>query len=105
MVGKGDFRTLIESFLLERQQIVVLNVQESEWLAIKTGVPQGSVLGPFVFIYINHLSDNLKSNVKLFPDNTSIFSVVRDPIYTSQKLSNYLDRVSPWANKWKFIVL
>ena len=53
------------------------------------------------FVYINDLSDNLESNVKLFPDDTSIFSVVHDPINTSQKLNNYLDRVSLWANKSK----
>ena len=53
------------------------------------------------FIYINDLSDNLESNVKLFADNTSMFSVVHDPINTSQKLNNDLDKVSLWANKWK----
>ena len=50
---KGDLLALIESFLFERQQRVVLNGQESEWLTIKAGVPQGSVLSPlFLYIYI-----------------------------------------------------
>ena len=52
-------------------------------------------------IYINDLSDNLESNVKFFADDTSMFLVVHDPINTSQKLNNYLDRVSLWDNKWK----
>ena len=52
-------------------------------------------------IYINDLSDNLESNVKLFADDTSMFSVVRDPINTSQKLNNDLHKVSLWAYKWK----
>ena len=99
---KGDLLALIESFLFERQQRVVLNGQESEWLTIKAGVPQGSILGPlFFFIYINDLSDNLESNVKLFADDTSMFSVVHDPINTSQMLNNDLDKVSLWVNKWK----
>ena len=99
---KGDLLALIESFLFERQQRVVLNGQESEWLTIKAGVPQGSILGPLFFlIYINDLSDNLESNVKLFADDTSMFSVVHDPINTSQMLNNDLDKVSLWANKWK----
>ena len=56
---QGDLLTLIEYFLFERQQRVALNGQTSEWLTIKTGVPQGSVLGPLRFlIYINNLSDN-----------------------------------------------
>ena len=46
---KGDLLALIESLLFERQQKVVLNEQESEWLTIKAGVPQGSVFGPLFF--------------------------------------------------------
>ena len=101
---KGDLIALIESFLFETQKRVVLNGQESEWLTIKAGVPQGSILGPlffFLYIYINDLSDNLESNVKLFVDDTSMFSVVRVPINTSQKLNSDLHKVSLWAYKWK----
>ena len=99
---KGDLLALIESFLFERQQRVVLNGQESEWLTIKAGVPQGSILGPlFFYIYINDLSDDLESNVKLFADDTLMLSVVRDPINTSQNLNNDLHKVSLWAYKWK----
>ena len=55
----------------------------------------------YIYIYINDLSDNLESNVKLKqkPHDTSMFSLVRDPINTSQKLNNDLDKVSLWANK------
>ena len=53
------------------------------------------------FIYINDLSDNLESKVKLFADDASMFSVVRDPINTSQELNNDLHKVSLWAYKWK----
>ena len=49
---KGDLLAMIESFLFERQQRVVLNRQESEWLTIKAGVPQGSIIGPLFFLYI-----------------------------------------------------
>ena len=50
---KGDLLALTESFLLKRQQRVVLNGQESEWLTIKAAVPQGSILGPLLlFFYI-----------------------------------------------------
>ena len=81
---------MIEPFLFERQQRVVLNGQESEWLTIKAGVPQGLIFGPlFLYICINDLSDNLEPNVKLIN-----FSVVCDLINTSQKLNNELDKVS-----------
>ena len=99
---KSDLLALIESFLFEIQQRVVLNWQESESLTIKVGVPHGSILGPLLFfIYLNDLSDNLESNVKLFADDASMLSVVRDPINTSEKLNNDLDKVSLWAYKWK----
>ena len=50
-------------------------------------------------MYINDLSDNLGSNVKPLVDDTSMFSIVRDPITTSQMLNNDLDKISLWANK------
>ena len=100
---KSDLLALIESFLFERQQSVVLHGKESEWLTIKAGVPKGSVLGPlFLFlVYMSDLSDNLESNVKLFVDDASIFSVVCDHINISQKLNNDLGKVSIWTNKSK----
>ena len=52
---KGDLLALIESFLFERQQRVVLNGQETEWLPIKAHVPQGSVLGPLFFCFVLYI--------------------------------------------------
>ena len=59
---------------------MVLNGQASSWDDVKAGAPQGSILGPLFFLtYINDLSENLKSTVKLFADDTLIFHVVKDP--------------------------
>ena len=64
---EGKLLDLVESFLCERYQRVVLNSQSSCWLNIKAGVPQGSILGPLLFlIYMNDISNDLESNVKLF---------------------------------------
>ena len=72
----GNALQLIESFLHNRRQRVVLNGQSSSWLSIRAGVPQGSVLGPLFFlIYINDLPEGLNSEVKLFADDTSLFSI------------------------------
>ena len=71
-----DLLNLIGSFLENRFQRVVLNGQASEWLPVKAGVPQGSILGPLFFlIYINDLSIDIISTVKLFADDTSLFSL------------------------------
>ena len=80
----GKFFDLIESFLSERYQQVTINGQSSNWLPIKAGVPQGSILGPLLFlIFINDLPDGLQSNVKLFADDTALFSKVDSPIHTA----------------------
>ena len=66
-------------FLSNRKQRVVLNGQHSSWAGIKTGVPQGSILGPRLFlVYISDLTENLHSNSKNFADDTSLFSTVSD---------------------------
>ena len=71
-------------------------------LIIKSGVPQDAIIWSIIFLkYINDLSGNLEVNVKLFGDDTLMFSVVSDPINTSQKLKKDLDKVGLWANKWK----
>ena len=87
----GEYLGLINSFLSDRFQRVLLNGQTSKWSQIKAGVPQGSVLGPLLFlIYINDLPERLTSNVKFFADDTSIFSVVCDSSSSSLSLNEDL---------------
>ena len=75
----GDLLNILTDFLSNRKQRVVLNGQVSTWTSVNAGVPQGSILGPLLFlIYINDLSDNLSSNVKLSADDTTLFSVIND---------------------------
>ena len=82
---------LFQSFLTNRFQRVLLNGQTSEWLPVKAGVPQGSILGPLLFlIYINDLSENIESTVKLFADDTSLFSVVHNNNTSAEVLNRDL---------------
>ena len=98
----GNLFNLIKNFLSERYQRVVLNGQSSKWEKIKAGVPQGSILGPLFFlIYINDLPVGLKSGVKLFADDTSLFSVVCDPNISAQILNEDLELINKWAYEWK----
>ena len=77
----------LTDFFKDRKQRVVVNGQNSSWANVEAGVPQGSILGPLLFlIYINDLPDNLSTNVKLFADDSSLFSVVHD-IATSSDLN------------------
>ena len=93
---------LIENFLKNRYQRVVLNGQSSSWAEVSAGVPQGSVLGPLFFLmYINDLSCGLSSTTKLFADDTSLFSVVHDVTQSTNELNDDLEKISNWAYQWK----
>ena len=84
------------------KQRVVLNGFSSDYSSIDSGVPQGSVLGPILFlIYINDLEKNIKSNVKFFADDAMLFSVENYPAISGNELNPDLKVISQWAYQWK----
>ena len=75
----------------------------SHWECIRAGVTQGSILGPLFFlIHINNLATVLKSNIKLFAKDTSLFSMVSDPLKTVNILNKDLDKIRGWAEEVVF---
>ena len=67
----GDLSNILIDFPKERKERVVLNGQHSKWLNISAEVPQGSILGPLLFLtYINNLPNKFSSSPKLFADDT-----------------------------------
>ena len=100
----GELYNLLENYLSGRFQRVVLNGQTSSWTPVLAGVPQGSILGPLLFlVYINDLPNELKANAKLFADDTSLFTIVKEKNESGNILNNDLQSISRWAYKWKML--
>ena len=90
-----ELLSLLKNYLQNREQRVVLNGQTSGWRKINSGVPQGSVLGPLLFlIYINDLSDGIISICKIFADDTSLYSKVLDKNKSVTELNTDLENIS-----------
>ena len=88
---------ILNDFLTNRKQRVVLNGQCSSWVDIRAGVLQGSILGHLLFlIYVNDLPNGLKSEYKLFADDTSLFSVAHDLNTSASDINNDLKLISDW---------
>ena len=98
----GELINILNDFLTNRKQRVVFNGQCLSWVDIRTGVPQGSILGSLLFlICVNNLANGLKSECKLFADDTSLFSVVHDISTSASDINNDLTLISNWAFQWK----
>ena len=98
----GNLLKFFVSYLQNRKQRVILNGSYSDFSPVESGVPQGSVLGPLLFlVYINDLEKNIKSNVKFFADDTMLYSIVKDPVQTANNLNHDLDIIRQWAYQWK----
>src|ERR1043165_9995136 len=100
---KGKLHCVIKSFLSDRQQRVVVGGAQSLQLPVTSGVPQGSVLGPLLFvIFINDLSDVFSNSVisECFADDVKLYTDVTtgDDI---DELQFNLDSLSDWANTWQ----
>jgi hypothetical protein len=98
----GELFTWIAAWLSGRKQRVVLNGQESSWADVLSGVPQGSVLGPLLFlIFINDLDmavSELEMLIK-FADDTKVGRVMRKDS-DRVALQAALDRLMQWSDKW-----
>ena len=97
----GPVLDWIESFLSERQQFVKINNACSTHQKVTSGVPQGSVLGPTLFIFfINDLPNVVKnSSVKIFADDTKVYREIKND-NDVKDLQNAIDEMYNWTNKW-----
>ena len=101
---EGEVLNILTSFLSGRKQRTIINGKMSSWRDILAGVPQGSVLGPLLFlIYINDIVNGMTSDVRIFADDTSLFKIIDCPNIAYQELQHDLDLIQKWAYQWKMI--
>ena len=90
----------VKSFLIGRRQSVLVNGDMSDEVPVTSGVPQGSVLGPLLFLlYINDLPENIVSQVRLFADDTAVYITVKNDT-EENTLQEDLNRLQKWEHTW-----
>ena len=92
---------MINSFLSNRRQRVVVEGKSSSWENMKSGIPQGTVLGPILFvIFVNDLTDDLTSMTKLFSDDTKVYREVNNREDASS-LQKDAETLTTWSRVWQ----
>ena len=100
---QGSTLTWIASFLSDRQQAVVVDGYQSSYVSVRSGVPQGSVLGPCLFLaYISDMPDKLTALARLFADDTAVYRTVLNSEQQDQ-LQQDLQRLSEWEKSWDML--
>jgi hypothetical protein len=97
---RGKVNSWIKSWLSGRNQTVVVEGVNSSQVDAETGIPQGSVLEPSLFIfYINDLQDRLRSTVRLFADDTIAYLTITSED-DAEHLQEDLDKLAQWGEDW-----
>ena len=97
----GATSNWIRSFLSNRTQNVVINGKFSKASSVTSGVPQGTVLGPLLFLlYINDIGTEIDSNIRLFADDSALYREIKS-FNDVLSLQEDLFKLQEWASKWQ----
>ena len=100
---KGKLLTWLSAWLSNRQQRVVLNGGMSDWVNVRSGVPQGSVLGPLLFvIFINNIDVDIISKIFKFADDCKVINKATSVVDTSA-IQDDLKKLFEWSLDWQLL--
>ena len=92
----------LESYLAPRKQKVILDGCCSDVSYVEAGVPQGSILGPLLFlVYVNDLVTDLECYPHLFADDTTLLDIFTNPLTSSRKINRDVKRIYKWGRLWR----
>ena len=98
---RGNLLQWIQNVLTDKKQKVIVQGEESQWADVASGIPQGSVLGPVLFlIYINDLPDVVKKFVTIIADDTKEHAVIKSDVDTTE-VQEDLYKMSDWSEIWE----
>ena len=93
----------IEQWLTDNRQRVVVDGEVSRWKLVLSGLSQGSVLGPTLFlVYIDDLEEGVTGKILKFADDTKLFRKSKE-IVDKLTLQDYIDKLVRWSEKWKML--
>ena len=97
----GKLLNWIHSFITNRTQRVMIGDSSSNWVQVKSGVPQGSVLGPTLFLaFINDFPENINSTIRLFADDAKLYRPIKTE-NDKEILQNDINKLCEWSDKWQ----
>ena len=97
----GSAHSWLTSYLSDRMQRVVLNGKHSAWTAVQSGVPEGSILGPLLFMcFVADIPECVKTGCLLYADDVKLFNRV-ESVEDVAILQEDLDRLCDWSKTWK----
>jgi hypothetical protein len=101
-----QYYRLLQSYLSAREFRTRVNEEVSSNGTIQSGVPQGNVLGPILYVlFTPDLPTNIHTKIGTFADDTGILASHDDPVIASQRLQGHLDQLENWLRKWRINII